>query len=151
MKNRPAHQLTQRIEGLFGEGPVLLLLNSRSVIGIIFAVAVAARQHETGGGERIEREFAQDESHLAGVDVALLQLRLGRLVEIGAMGAGQRRIFDDRHLGVGRARATSPKGAGTARSAGATFWAKAGRLVITKGRSSGGSEKLKRLAPGDHR
>ncbi len=49
--------------------------NSVSIIGKYLSLSGAARQHEGGGGQRVEREFAEDEAHLAGVDVALLELR----------------------------------------------------------------------------
>src|SRR6266700_6608638 len=48
----------------------------------------AARQHEACGGKLVEWEFAEDEANLAGVDVALLELRIGGLMEVGAMRAG---------------------------------------------------------------
>ena len=63
----------------------------------VFVLAGAARQHEAGRRERIERKFAEDEAHLAGIDVALLQFRKGRLGEMRAVRAGHRGIFDDGH------------------------------------------------------
>jgi hypothetical protein len=61
---------------------------SRSMIAVRFSGPGAAGQHEARGRERIEREFAQNELHLAGVDVVLDQGRIDRLVEVCAVGAG---------------------------------------------------------------
>ena len=44
----------------------------------------------------VEREVAQHQPHLAGVDVALLELGQGVVVEGGAVRAGQRAVLDDR-------------------------------------------------------
>jgi hypothetical protein len=60
-------------------------------------VADAAREQESRNVERVARKFTKDESDLAGVDVVLLQLREYLAAEGGAMGAGQRAVFDHRH------------------------------------------------------
>ena len=67
------------------------------------------------------------------------------------MGAGQRRIFDDRHLGVGRTLSDIAKGAWDREIGRRHVLGESRQARHHKGRSSGGSEKLKRLAPGDHR
>ena len=66
--------------------PVLLLRESVSISGKYLSLAGAARQHGGGGGERIERELAEDEADLAGIDVFLLHLRIGGLVEVAQCG-----------------------------------------------------------------
>ena len=48
-------------------------------------------------------KFAEDQPRLAGVDVFRLQLRQRRRVEMRAVRAGHRGVFDDRHRGVGLA------------------------------------------------
>ena len=59
----------------------------------------ASARGSNGNSRRISRD-------LAGVDVFRLQLRQRRRVEMRAMRAGHRGIFDDRHLGVGLAEST---------------------------------------------
>src|SRR5207244_9405026 len=68
----------------------------------IFVLGRAARDHE--GGQRciIMGKLAEHETNLAGVDILLLQLLEGRLVEIGAMRTGSGSKFDDRDLGLVR-------------------------------------------------
>ena len=55
----------------------------------------ATRQHDGGCSARIERKLAQDEAHLAGVDVFFLERLIIILVKAGAMRAGHRHVFDD--------------------------------------------------------
>src|SRR5438034_1313102 len=91
--------------GLLGDGehglqrflhhPVLLLREEGLDQREEFVLAGAARQHGGGGRERIEREFAENEAHLAGVDVLLFQLGVGGLVKMAAVRAGHRSVFDD--------------------------------------------------------
>ena len=85
------HELRDRLL----DRPLGLLLKQRLDQRIEFVLVGAARQHRGAGGQRIEREFAEDEAHLAGVDVALLQFRIGGLVEVRAVRAGHRGVFDD--------------------------------------------------------
>ena len=58
--------------------------------------AGAVGQHRGLQRDLVEREVAQDQPHLAGVDVALLQPRQRLLVEGGAVRAGERGVLDDR-------------------------------------------------------
>src|SRR5690606_39941127 len=51
----------------------------------------------------VERKIAVDETHLAGVDIAFLDLRQRLVMELAAMGTGQRGIFHDRHRRIGLA------------------------------------------------
>src|SRR5882757_6273541 len=60
----------------------------------------AACQHRAGEILDVERELAEHVPHLAGVDEFRLEFWKHVLVERGAMRAGRRRVFDDRHLGV---------------------------------------------------
>src|ERR1700722_1569661 len=69
-----------------------------------FVLAGAARQHEAGRGERVERKLAENETHLAGVDVAFLQFGKGGFRKVRAVRTGQRRVFDDRHRRLLRAK-----------------------------------------------
>ena len=75
--------------------PVLLLLEQDLDHRIVFVLGQAARERESAGRDRIERELAQDVARLAGVDVFLLEVRIDRGVEAGAMAAGHRGVFDD--------------------------------------------------------
>src|SRR6516162_10742046 len=78
--------------GLFGDGkhglerllhhPILLLRKERFDQREKFLVAGTARQHGGGRRERIERKFPEDEAHLTGVDVFLLELGVGGLVKM---------------------------------------------------------------------
>src|SRR5262249_15741417 len=96
--------------GLLGDGehrlqrllhhPVLLLREEGLDQRKIFVLAGAARQHGGGGGQRVERKFPENEANLAGIDVFLLQLRVRRLVEMAAVRAGHRGIFDDGDRGI---------------------------------------------------
>ena len=92
-----AHGGDQRLERLVDEGPLVLLGEQEFVGGEGLVVAEAAGEHEAGDIERVAGEFAEDEAHLAGVDIFLLQLREGLLAEDGAVRAGQRAVFDHRH------------------------------------------------------
>jgi hypothetical protein len=56
-------------------------------------------------------KLPKDESDLAGIDVFLFHLRIGRLVEVAAVRAGHRGIFDDRDRSVGRALGLIAEGA----------------------------------------
>src|SRR5271166_2935156 len=49
--------------------PVLLLQEQRLDQREILILAGATRQHGTGGGKRVQRELAEDEADLAGIDV----------------------------------------------------------------------------------
>src|ERR1700731_2374160 len=68
----------------------------------VFVVAGAARQHVARHIERAERELAEDEVHLSGVDVFRFDLGILMDEEVRAVGAGHRRVFDqgDRRLRV---------------------------------------------------
>src|SRR4030095_12762904 len=81
--------------GLLGNGlerierpldqPVPLLVEQgldHGEILVLVVLAGTAGEHEGAGRERVEGELAQDEAHLAGIDVALLQLREGLVVEV---------------------------------------------------------------------
>ena len=94
-----AHRGDQRIDRLVDEGPFVLLGEQELVGGEGLVVAEAAGQHEGRDVDRIARELTEDEAHLAGVDVVLLQLRKGLLAEDGAVRAGQRTVFDHRDAG----------------------------------------------------
>src|SRR6202040_2266771 len=59
----------QGFEGLVRKGPVLLLGEQEIDDCISLVVAGAACQHETGRRQRVEGEFAQNETDLAGVDI----------------------------------------------------------------------------------
>src|SRR5712692_9983982 len=61
----------QRLQRLLGH-PLLLLGKERLDQREKFVLAGATRQHGAGGGQRIEREFPENEADLAGVDVFLL-------------------------------------------------------------------------------
>ena len=94
----------QRFSGVF-QHPVVLLLEQHVDHGEIFACVVlgdAARQHRASRGLDVEREFAEHVANLAGVDVFRFDLRKHGFVKGGAMRAGHRREFGDRHRGVGR-------------------------------------------------
>src|SRR6516165_7012085 len=80
--------------------PVPLLREQRFNQGEVLVLARTSGQHGTGCGELVERELAEDEANLAGIDVLGLQLRIGRLVEMGAVRAGHGCILDDRHRGI---------------------------------------------------
>src|SRR5262245_59866513 len=80
--------------------PILLLCEERVDQRKIFVLAGAAREHRGGKSERIERKFPEDEAHLSGVDVFLLHLGICGLVEMAAVGAGHRGIFDDGDGGI---------------------------------------------------
>ena len=67
----------QRRHRLFHR-PLPLLAEQRVDHGEILVrvvLAGAARQHEGGGSEIVERKFAENVTHLAGVDVLLLDFR----------------------------------------------------------------------------
>ncbi|KAI9880889.1 MAG: hypothetical protein M1823_006697, partial [Watsoniomyces obsoletus] len=70
---------------------------------LAIVVRGAAGQHEGSGRDRIEREFADDEANLASIDIVLLDRFERGVVEVCAMRAGHRHVFDDRHRGVGLA------------------------------------------------
>src|ERR1017187_1970108 len=53
------------------------------------------REHQRRARQIVEREIAQDVADLAGVDVALLKFRECSLLEMRAVRAGHRGIFDD--------------------------------------------------------
>ncbi|MND75632.1 hypothetical protein D3C80_672580 [compost metagenome] len=76
---------------------------------------VAACQHEGGGCDRIEREFADDELHLAAIDILRLDRVEGDVVEVCAMRAGHRHVFDDLDRGIGTAERHFRQGAGLQR------------------------------------
>src|SRR5262245_17711423 len=57
--------------------PALLLAGQPLYHGEKLSLAGAARQHRAGGGERVERELAEDETHFSRVDDALLEFREG--------------------------------------------------------------------------
>src|ERR1700722_12048417 len=92
-----AHGGDQRLERLVDERPLVLLTEQKLDGGERLVVADAARKQESCNVERVARKFTEDESDLAGVDVVLLQLGKDLAAEGGAMGAGQRAIFDDWH------------------------------------------------------
>src|SRR5450759_1848512 len=82
----------------FFDRPLPLLAEQRVDHGIIFVLVVlggAMREHERRARQIVEREIAQDVADLAGVDVALLKFRECRLLEMRAVRAGHRGIFDD--------------------------------------------------------
>src|SRR6478609_84237 len=76
--------------------PVVLLaeqhVGDRKVFRRV-AIGDAARQHRAGGGFDVERELAEDVTHLAGVDVFRLDLGKHLLIEGRAMRAGHRGVF----------------------------------------------------------
>src|SRR5262249_32691550 len=80
--------------------PVALLLEQRLDQREVALLAAAARQHGGRGRQLVEREFAEDEADLAGVDIFALELRIDRFVEMGAVRTGHGGVFDD---GAGRA------------------------------------------------
>src|SRR5690349_12919920 len=84
--------LGDRLEGLdrLPHRPRVLLLKQRLDHGEILVLAGTARQHEGASRDRIEGKLAEDESHLAGINVALLQLRKGILAEMRTVRAGHR-------------------------------------------------------------
>src|SRR5215472_1756146 len=88
--------LLQRRQGLLDD-PFGLLGEQGLHDGHVSVLAAAARQHESRGRERIEREGTQGVADLAGVDVTLLQLGKRGLGKMRAMRAGHRGIFDDGH------------------------------------------------------
>ena len=95
----------QRLGGVF-QHPVVLLPEQHVDHGEILSGIVlgdAARQHRARGRLDVEREFAEHVADLVGVDVFRLDLREDLFVEVGAMRAGHRGIFGDRHGGVGGA------------------------------------------------
>ena len=61
--------------------------------------------HRNGGGARLkpDRELADDEAHLAGVDVLALQLGKHLDLELAAVGARHRGVLDDGHRRIGTA------------------------------------------------
>ena len=85
-------------------------------------IAIAARQHETGHRQRIERKFAQNEANFPGFDVFFLQFRPDIGMECRTMGAGQRGIFIDRDLGLLIAQTDIAQGTGHRQRLGAEFW-----------------------------
>ncbi|CAD5291490.1 hypothetical protein BOSE62_100006 [Bosea sp. 62] len=78
-------------------GPAFLRAVEHVDDRVPFILAGAAGEHEPGHRQRIEREFADDEAHLAAVDILPLELRPGLHVEIHAVMAGERGVFDHRH------------------------------------------------------
>ena len=76
-------------------GPGLLRLEQGVDHGVIAVVAGAAGEHEGCGGEIVERELAQHVTDLAGVDIFGLQLGEHFGLEIGAVRAGHRGVFND--------------------------------------------------------
>ena len=69
-----AHRRDQRLERLVDERPFVLLAEQQFDGGVSLVVAKAAGEQEGRDIERVAREFAENESNLAGVDVVLLQL-----------------------------------------------------------------------------
>ncbi len=53
------------------------------------------RQHRNGEGQRVQREIAENEAYLAGIDIGFLDLGQDLAVEAAAMAAGQRRMLLD--------------------------------------------------------
>ena len=89
----------------FFDRPGLLLAEECFHHGIIFVGVVvggAMREHEDRARQIVEREIAQDIADLAGIDVALLDFRECGLLEMRAVRASHRGIFDDgdRRLGI---------------------------------------------------
>ena len=68
--------------------PVLLRLEQHIDDREIFFLRCTARQHEAAHASIIVREFAEHQTHFAGVDVILLQLRQLDSGELRTMRAG---------------------------------------------------------------
>ena len=82
------HGLDQAVQRFVGMGPALLLRVEEIEDRIPFVLTGATRQHKAGCGERIEREFPNDEAHLTGFDILGPERRLNVLVKIHAVMAG---------------------------------------------------------------
>jgi hypothetical protein len=75
--------------GVLDEGPVVLLAEQAVDDREEFRRRRAARRHDRRQRQLVERELAEDEMDLAGVDVLRLQRVEGFLVELSAMAAGE--------------------------------------------------------------
>ena len=84
----------------FDEGPVCLFVKKCFEKGQPFVATNAARQHRAAKRTRVQRKVAENEAHFAGVDVFRLEARVDLFVELGAVRASHRSVFDDRHFGV---------------------------------------------------
>jgi hypothetical protein len=86
-----------------GEGPFFLALEQEIDQREVTVRLGATRQHGGSQPGLVEGKIAGDVTDLAGIDIIRLQLGKGFPLELGAMRAGQREIFDDGHRRGGAA------------------------------------------------
>ena len=130
------HQSLQGFGGFVGIGPGFLGAEQQIGDRVEPLVAVAARQHETGDGQRIKREFTQYEADLAGFDVFGLQLGQDIGMECRTMRAGQRGIFVNRDLGIVFSHHDIAQRSGNGKGLGAEFGFRFGFGSQHKGRKA---------------
>src|SRR5262245_10094672 len=75
-------------------------------------VAGTVSQHERASRQWVERKFPEDVADLAGIDVALFQLRKGLGLKLRTVRTRHRGILDDGDGGVGRSQYLVPERAG---------------------------------------
>ena len=97
-------------KSFFDGCPLVLLGKQHRNQGQSLVAAGAARHHRRQRCPFVQRELAEYQTHLAGIDVLLLQHGKNLVVEVGAVAARHRGIFHDRDRGVRLAQRQSGKG-----------------------------------------
>src|SRR5277367_6065552 len=85
------------LSGLSTNAHLSCAANSNSTAANALSSPTQRASKKAATSSELREKFTKDESDLAGVDVVLLQLREYLAAEGGAMGAGQRAVFDHRH------------------------------------------------------
>ena len=96
-----AHEIAERGRGVLHEGPLALVVEEEVDNRELTVGGRAAGDHDGGGGQRIERILAEQEAHLAGVDVLLFERIEDLGVEALAVRAGHGGVLDDHVRRVG--------------------------------------------------